>query len=971
MAAAWTSPALAASAAGDEVIIAGTRLPRPDLASDSAIRTVGGEQIVSTGAITLETVLNRLPQLVPSYSSAANNPSKNGVANVDLRGMGPSRNLVLLDGKRVIGADASNSVDLNAIPLGLIERIEVVTGGASAVYGPDAVTGVVNITLKRRFEGLKLDVRAGVSERGDGETYTASLTAGRRLGPVELMGAFTWSRREQILKSARPFSSQPESPSSFIPTGGWFPSPQDPPSQAAINAVFAKYGVAPGKVGVRNVAGFSFNADGTLFATGLPNNPAFDVQNFRGLSADVGSNFYPDVYAFNFQPYNKLILPLESWSGALFARAQPTDRLTLYARGLFTRYDVATELAPPPAPTENNPLYPDLNVFGFTIPVTNPFMPADLAQILASRTRNTPALAGTGPNEEILYRFRSLALGSRLSSNRADTINLLGGGRYELGQGWQVEAFASWGRFKRSEDQDGLISVRRVEALLDSPSGGKDICEGGFNPFGVILSDACRDYLRVVAHYSTANEQTNAVATLTGEPFRLPAGPVRAVAGVEFRRVTYAFNPPTGFGPGEVAGFNSVQPLSGSVRYWDLFGEVALPLLDGLPLAQAVEATLGYRRSIERTTGGVDSFKAELGWTVVPQLRLRASVQRAVRAPDILERFEAPHSDFAVATDPCAEEASPSAATLAFCLKQALAMGFAPDALDGFSQPEPEVSVLNHGNPNVRPERATTWTVGAVWRPGWGSAWLGGVTATADAYWIDVDGAIGHQDPQLIINGCYNLGGASNPSYDLSNPSCLKLKRSGVDFALFDIDAPQSNQAALQTAGLDLSVSFRTDLALASGRSWAGRLDTRVSAGWLSYFRQQASAAQPLYDFAGTIAGSSTPYQSLPRWKGEGEIAWSSGPAQLTLLGRYVGPMGHRAPLIDPANTTATGVNAAWYWDLAGRWTLSRRLELRAGVVNLFDRAPELYFPSVDAGTEPSTYDVIGRRFWLSLSLRL
>ena len=966
-------PAVAQASGADprttvgELIVTGSRLPKADLIANSPITTLGAADIARTGALTLDVMLNRLPQVVPSYSSAANNPSANGASYVDLRGLGENRNLVLLDGRRVVGANASNSVDLNTIPAALIDRVEIVTGGASAVYGADAVAGVVNVILKKRFDGLEASGRSLVSDRGDAREHEVSAAFGRQFDRANLMATVGWAKREELGKGERAFSSQAQSPSSFLPSGTYVPGP-NAPSTAAVNAVFARYGVAAGAVNPRGA--FSFNPDRTLFAPGQAGNPAFDVQNYRG-PPDYATDFYPDAYSYNFEPFNKLILPLERWSGALFGEAELGPRVTVFGRAMGTRYTSAAAFAPTPAPGVSNPLYPGLNVQAFTIPVTNPFIPPDLATLLASRRGDSPALAGSGPTEEIQYRFRSVALGPRQASNTSEIVNLLAGARLDLPAAWTGEAYASWGRLHRIEVQDGLLSIRRFEQLLDSPTGGSEACAGGFNPFAGALSDACRDFLRVQARFRTEVEQENAVASASGPLFHLPAGQVEGVIGAEYRRVSFSFRPPSALEPAEVAGFNPGFALKGSVRFVDLFGELSVPLLADLPFARKLDLTLGYRRSDERTTGSVDSYKGELSWEPLAPLRFRAAVQRAVRAPDIFERYEPRHGGGAIGTDPCGvDNAARTAQVLGLCRRQAAAVGFAPGFIDDFAQDFTDVEVTNGGNPDVKPEKATTFTAGVVWRPTWQSGWIGGLTGSVDWYRIKVRGAIGYQDPQLTLNGCYNIGGATNPTYDLANPFCQRIGRSSVDFSLFNIESLEANQAVLQTSGVDLALAFRTDLASLAGRAWLGRLDTSLSASWLDSFKEQPSLAQPIIDYAGTIAGASNAYRSLPRWKALGTVTWTSGQAELGVTGRYIGPMEHRERR-NGVTPNATGVGSTWYWDLSGRWSLGERAELRGGVLNLFDHGPPIYRPSVDAHTEPSTYDVVGRRFWLGVTLRL
>ena len=276
-------PALAAETAPSaqtvqEVIVTGSRLPRPDLEANSPIAILDRRQLEDRGFLTLDIALNRMPQVTPSYSSASNSPDAAGASYVDLRGLGISRNLVLLDGRRVVGGNNANAVDLNTIPNPLIERVEVITGGASAVYGADAVAGVVNVILKRDFDGVELSGRTLISERGDGAEQDLSVTVGRSFTRGRIMGGLEWTRRDGIDKGARAFSAQAPNISAFFPLGSYVTG-ANPPSQAAVDAVFARYGVAPGAVPRRGSnAGFGFNADGTLFGPGIQGTP-IDVQN--------------------------------------------------------------------------------------------------------------------------------------------------------------------------------------------------------------------------------------------------------------------------------------------------------------------------------------------------------------------------------------------------------------------------------------------------------------------------------------------------------------------------------------------------------------------------------------------------------------------------------------------------------------------------------------------------------------------
>jgi outer membrane receptor protein involved in Fe transport len=951
----------------EEVVVTGSRLPSRADRSDHPVSVLGVEEIKRSATLTLDTLLDQLPGVTPSYSSASNNPSKNGASFVNLRDLGIGRTLVLLNGKRIVGGDSTNAVDLNTIPPSLVDRIELSTGGASAVYGPDAVAGVVNIHLNTGFDGLRIEGRTLVSQRGDGQEHEASLAAGRSVGPVHLSLGFSFSQRDGIGKGDRPFSALADSPVPAIPGGGWLIGPNSP-SQAAVDSVFARYGVPAGSVSARLPMGF--NSDGTLFAIGRPGDPQYDAQNYRGSLDRVATNFYPDVYSYNYQPDNKLILPQQRYSGALFVDAPFSAATTAYLQLVVTQYSTATSLAATPAPTDPNPILPGADINAFIIPVTNPFIPADLAQLLASRTGDTPALPGAGPTEDFLYRFRTTVLGPRQSDDESRMTQAIVGLKHDFGRDWQGELSGSFGWYDRTETQQGLLNVPRLQQLLLSPTGGTEFCAGGFNPFPATLSPSCRDYVSSQVSFTTALRQQDIVATLSGPVFQAPAGPVRALVGGEYRRVSLAFQTPADIAPGEVAGFQPAVGYGGAIEFAEGFAEATAPLVKDWPLARRVDLTLGFRHSEDLHAAGSDSWKAELGWTIDEAVRLRAAYQRAVRSPDIFERFEPPYESSAVMSDPCSPgfaARTPQIASL--CEQQARALGFSPDVLNTLN-PSDYFSVINGGSRSLAPERARTITVGAVWTGSPLDGWIERAQASVDWYDITLNGAIGYADPQVAVNACYNIGGG-NPSYDPASPACAGVPRSTLDFTLSDVSALETNQSLLSTGGLDMAASFRTDLARITGRPWLGRLDFGFQLDWLAFYRVKVSPIAPLIDYAGTISdGVTAEYETLPRWKGLVSVAWASGPAQVSITGRIIDGMDNRATR-DGAGVPSTGVGPASYWDLATRWRLNRRVELRAGILNLFDLGPQIYSPSIDANTDPSTYDVIGRRYWVGLALTL
>src|SRR5688572_3747051 len=368
-----------------EITVTGSRIIRQDYEAASPIVTINAEAFEQQGVVNAEQLVNTLPQVVPSFSSGNNNPG-GGQAFIDLRGIGSVRNLILIDGKRMTPGDENGRVDINTIPTGLIERVEVVSGGASAVYGSDAIAGAVNFILKKDFDGIEFGGQYGMSEQEDAETQSFDVTMGSDLaegrGNVVIFGSF--DEREALSKGEREFSEQAVSLTSYFPMGGYFGGP-NLPSQGAIDTLFQSYGVAPGSVAATDT--FAFNDDRTVFATSVSDTNV--VQNYRGdiTNPDVGSNFFPGRYSYNFEPWNNLIIPQERVSIGAQGTFTVSEKVEAYTRILFTNYSSSTQLAPSPAPTGSNTTNLDAGAF-FTVPVSNPFVQsnADFLALLNSRT---------------------------------------------------------------------------------------------------------------------------------------------------------------------------------------------------------------------------------------------------------------------------------------------------------------------------------------------------------------------------------------------------------------------------------------------------------------------------------------------------------------------------------------------------------------------------------------------------------
>jgi outer membrane receptor protein involved in Fe transport len=945
----------------EQIVVTGSRIQRQDFESASPIVSLSSETFDKLGVQNAETLINTMPQVVPSFSTGNNNPG-GGQAFINLRGLGAVRNLVLVDGKRMTPGNESGIVDINTIPTGLIERVEIISGGASAVYGSDAVAGAVNFILKDNFNGVEIDGQYGLSEQGDAGSSNVNITMGSDFaeGRGNAVLFASYDDRDELTKGEREFSKQAVSLTSFFPQGGFFAGPNGP-SQAAVDTLFQSYGVAPGRV-LRNDT-FSFNQDGTIFATSA--SAATVVENFRGdpNSIDVASNFFPGRYSYNFEPWNKLIIPQERVSLGAQANYEITDNAEAYTRMLFTNYSSSTSLAPSPAPTGNNFTNPAAGAF-FTLPVTNPFVQAnpDLLALMNSRTGDNAALAGSGAAEDIIFRRRFVESGPRVESYERDTYQILVGTRGDITDNWSFDVYGAHGKYNSMENQDGNISVTAVERLLDAPDGGQSLCAGGFDPIGAgTLSPECAKFVTVLAKNTVTLEQNLAEATVSGDLFNLPAGAVSSAFGAFWQEQMFEFLPDSILSSGDVAGFNAQDEIIGRVSNTDLFAELYFPLVKDLPGVQNLGLTVGYRYSDHSNSGESDSYKAELDWTVIDAVRVRGSYQRAVRAPNIGELFSPQQEDNPEVTDPCnADSAVRSGPDAAAARALCLAQGVPAAIIDTYQQTTDQIDALAGGNPDLGEETADTYTAGIVWRPGFSDR----LSMSLDYYNIEIADVISAIDPSIVASRCFNQDGA-NPTFTQNNFYCALFGRDSIG-QIQDLLEIQNNLAILRTDGIDLQLDYGFEMGT------FGDLGINLVGNYVFAFEEQQLPGDKFQDFVGTIGNA--PGETIPEWKATLSLTWNIATVSTQLRARFLPSMDHEETVVvgskDPEDCGCTGVDSITYLDLTASWQPWEAVTLRFGVENLTDEDPELYDPQVDSGTDPSTYDVVGRRYFMAATYK-
>lgn len=999
-----TVPEAAAEApVGDEtIIVTGSRIVRPNMEANSPISVVTGDAVQAQGDITLDTFLNTLPGVNPAGTTTSNNPPNGGQSNIDLRGLGPNRNLVLVDGRRPMVSQSNQTVDLNTIPQALIQRVEVMTGGAGAAYGADAIAGVVNIIMKDDFEGM--DVRVGYTNAPkywDAREWFVNGTIGGNFaeGRGNIVVSFEHSERQGMIKSQRRFSSVATATTTFLPEGLYQPG-INAPTQPAVDAYFAQFGAPPGSVGAGS-SRISFNTDGSLFSIGTFNSPQ-DVINFGyPIDGSVNTNLFPDVYSYNFDIVNILTLPLKRDSIFGQASYEITDSIELFGQANYTKYKSVSALAPSPVstvtmqdPDGDDPLAARTSLIepgqtvsaSIIVPATNPFISPAFRALLDSRTEDNTLLVGTGAGEAFTMRSRTLGIGLRQSEFDNKVYQFLGGVRGEFAPDWRYEATYSEGKTTIIETQSGNVDTERLQGLLEAADGGISQCEGGFNPFGRNpLSQECIDYLSVSSELETVFTQKIAQAYVTGPLTELPAGSLTGVLGAEHRRFTYDFDPGVVGGP--ISGLNARSPASGDNRFFDVFGELGIPLMKDSSWGRMLELNLGARYSNSKSKdnlSGISSpsrtswaYKADISYQPIDEVRLRAGYQRSVRAPNFDELFDA-SGDNPQYFDPCSVTSvarttrSDAAAVNSLCTT---GNGSDNPALvtvaPGYVQtPGTQISLEVDGNPNLKPETGDTWTAGVVYA---GTGSLSGFRASLDYYNIKVSDVILQPDPNRIVANCYNYYG-NNPGLSGQNTNCDYMFRQRGDILGFgpnftDETYTAVNAGHIKTSGLDLQLGYSFDIpSIAEG---AG-IDLNLLVNYVIDFKTKELADQPTIDLAGTIAVFGAPLGgSQPEWKGVLNAGFRVNEnVTFTSRVRYIDGMENSYNRIYPGEVEFEGVPAVWYFDFGTELSFDETMTFRLGVNNAFNKQPPTYQPNVQSGTDPSLYDVVGRRFYVQAGLK-
>lgn len=692
--------------AGETVVVTGSLIARPDYNTATPTVSVTADTLKNSGQIALQAGLKDLPQFSTSTGGAGSFIGGSGQQNVSLRGLGPQRNLVLLDGRRLLPSNSDGTVDINQLPAGIVGNVEIITGGASAVYGSDAVSGVVNFKTKRPENGLEIASSYGTTEAYGGSQWDVNAIGGLNTpdGKGNITVAVEYTRVTHVNWGAIPFNLSNHAGVTPLVTGQWVPG-TNAPTQAAVNAYFAQYGAPAGAVPRAPGPGFGFNADGSLFTVGP--NPNGQIYNLHPVTdalgrslVDVTQNSVRNRSYYTRGTQN----PLERWSSFVKGDWALTNDIHFFGQALYTNYNSIVQSDATVTSATQVPL----------IPFTNPFLsgpngilasnPA-LATLLASRPNPTGPLS-------LNKRFLGLS-GYRTATNANNIYQFIGGLNGVLGDTMTWDVYASHGQTLNTYSSTGAARFSIVQQLLNAPDGGASLCAGGFNPFGnVAASSACTTLAAPEFTDRTNVTQDILNADIQGTVWALPAGDLKFALGADYRNISFQFKPDAAVQIGDPFTFNPQAPTQGASAVREVFGELLIPVIKDVPFFQSVNVDIAARYSDYVLSGGTNTYKGDVDWAVIDGWRLRGGYERAIRAPSVNELFAGNSTYYANRTvqnssgagDPCdirlPTRTGPNGAQVAaLCTAEGLPAGL----LNTYATNDNQVPAIASGSTTLRP----------------------------------------------------------------------------------------------------------------------------------------------------------------------------------------------------------------------------------------------------------------------------
>ena len=998
----------AAAEATDEestIVVTGSLIKNPNLTRATPVNVTTSEEINLKQTNVAEDLLRDIPGVVPNIGSSVNN-GNGGASYVDLRGLGSNRNLVLLNGERIAPSDSIGRVDLNNIPLALVDRVEVLTGGASTTYGADAISGVVNFITKRDFTGVEVSASNQLTEKGDGKYFRTDITIGGNFadGKGNATLSIGFQESDPVYQGDRDFGAfQFSSFSGGISGSGLAPVP-------------SRFSFQGGGVGANRVNGTRQldPATGAVRTTG------------------------PGTYApFNFNPYNLYQTPFTRYNIFGTAHYEISPAFEVYTRALFSKNTVQTIVAPSGSFASS-----------VKIPLSNPYLPAALRtqfcnnndfdaitagiqtltpeQCAAAATATNPTNADGSANTN--YKVVTTNLnrrlvegGPRISNFQTTIFDYRLGVRGAITDHLSYDISGGYGESENTQRLGGYVLTSRLrDALLATNT---TTCLSGnagcvpVNVFGAAGTIAQNQigYITGPASITNRSSIAQAKAGISGD-FGITspgaADPISFAVGTEYRKYKASQIPDfLSAQAGELGGSGGAAPaFAGGYEVVEGYGELIAPLVQDKPLFHSLTVSGGIRyshyniNSAQGNSFNTTTYKGEVVWEPAQGFKLRGNYSRAVRAPNIFELFQPVTTQLTnLGVDPCAGTAVNSNANLrAVCLAQ----GAPAAALGGIEQPAVasagQVNITTGGNTRLLPETSDSYSGGVVFQP----TFISGFSVSADYYHIKIKNAITVPTPGDIIQNCFgNVTAAS-----ASSLSCTAIRRNPATGDLAGDPATTgglfgvfTNQGLLLTDGIDVIANYRRDIGFAklslafngnytfrskfkSNQNDPASLDRECIGVYSVNCSSASGSIQPKFQWNQRTTLGFDRFDISVLWRHidsvnqeQDDIDNGNGPA-------YSGPVPGSPPTVA---TTLSGIapgafgnqnfghiKSFDYFDLSARVDVMKSLELTFTVQNLFDRNPPLTGTNIGSttynsgNTYPSTYDTLGRRYAVSARVR-
>lgn len=973
---------------GEAVVITGSRIASPTLVSPSPLQVVDSRDIAESGVVNVQEILLENPAFgTPGISrtNSAFSTSSAAVATVDLRNLGAARTLVLVNGRRTVsGVPGSSSVDLNTIPAEFVDRIDILTGGSSSIYGSDAIAGVVNFIYKRDFEGLLVTGQTGITQEGDGARYQIGVTMGTNFGNgrgnVMIHGGYT---KEEAILSADRAETYLDDTACFAVSNAQGGCASDAEANLFRNYAPFLSGFAPnttvtarpGYTRIYNNAGQLVvpNTNGLVHADGV----AGTVRPCT--TADPCTPSLALATGFNRQAFRTIALPVERYLLALRGSYEVADGVNMFFEGNLGKSQTTTLIEPFAYQTSGvNGSFPATGGYfniesrvpgatpGSTVIVRNPFVSDAL--YAEARDQNGDGL------RDVSFTKRLTEFGPRTYSVDRTNFRFVGGFEGTIFDRFNYDVFYSYSQTVEAQLGSGQVNLQNFAYALEViPSVNGPVCANAtavaqgcrpanvFGPAGT-LSPGAVQYIQAAQTRNVRIDQKLAGANISGNLFDLWDGPLGAAVGVEYRKESSsAVNDP--LSSAGLNGGNALPPTRGKFDVIEGYGEVSVPILRERPFFKDLTLRAAARISDYSTVGQTFSYNYGGEWSPVEDIRFRVVKARAVRAPNIGELFGGRSQTFPSGlVDPCDGITAASTGALATNCRAAPGVNANIAANGAFTINQADrqgVSGFGGGNPNLKEERADTFTVGAVINPV--SLGLRNLVVTVDYFDIDIADAIVGTPRQFILDQCYSQGNQALCAFITRRPTVEGPNSAG---SLQFIDSLPSNSGGLTSKGIDATLSYRqplSDLGLGNGS-----VRLRVAYTHVLKLDNRPLPISPIDPIAGEVGAA--------RDKFSGSISYDSKVFGLTFRGNYIG-----ASYLDNqfsgfvAGTPGSKpyrISGVFYGDLQARVSTGDHVEMNFGVDNLFNRsAPAIYsnLPGNTTGTdtEAGTYDPIGRRFYV------